>query len=250
MKINSIAPQYYATQVKYIQNNNLENKTQKQAFNTNPNITSPIKQDALSHLAFLGIQNLKYTANVTFKGNNTDKNRGYIQVYTGDGKGKTTAAMGLALRALGQGKTVDITMFTKGGDNYGEVKAFNKLQPELRKNLTLNQAGLDRIVYTSNETENDRIIMQKGWENAKKVINSGKTDIVILDEMNIAIDLKMIDEKDVIETLKNKPKNVEVVLTGRNAHQAIIDIADLVSNIQPIKHYWNKGVQAREGIEY
>ena len=92
--------------------------------------------------------------------------------------------------------------------------------------------------------------MQKGWENAKKVINSGKTDIVILDEMNIAIDLKMIDEKDVIETLKNKPKNVEVVLTGRNAHQAVIDIADLVSNIQPIKHYWNKGVQAREGIEY
>ncbi len=250
MKINSIAPQYYANQVKYIQNNNLENKTQKQAFNTNPNVTSPIKQDALSHLAFLGIQNLKYTANVTFKGNNTDKNRGYIQVYTGDGKGKTTAAMGLALRALGQGKTVDITMFTKGGDNYGEVKAFNKLQPELRKNLTLNQAGLDRIVYTSNETENDRIIMQKGWENAKKVINSGKTDIVILDEMNIAIDLKMIDEKDVIETLKNKPKNVEVVLTGRNAHQAVIDIADLVSNIQPIKHYWNKGVQAREGIEY
>lgn len=250
MKINSIAPQYYANQVKYIQNNNLENKTQKQAFNTNPNITSPIKQDALSHLAFLGIQNLKYTANVTFKGNNTDKNRGYIQVYTGDGKGKTTAAMGLALRALGQGKTVDITMFTKGGDNYGEVKAFNKLQPELRKNLTLNQAGLDRIVYTSNETENDRIIMQKGWENAKKVINSGKTDIVILDEMNIAIDLKMIDEKDVIETLKNKPKNVKVVLTGRNAHQAVIDIADLVSNIQPIKHYWNKGVQAREGIEY
>ena len=250
MKINSIAPQYYANQVKYIQNNNLENKTQKQAFNTNPNITSPIKQAALSQLAFLGIQNLKYTANVTFKGNNTDKNRGYIQVYTGDGKGKTTAAMGLALRALGQGKTVDITMFTKGGDNYGEVKAFNKLQPELRKNLTLNQAGLDRIVYTSNETENDRIIMQKGWENAKKVINSGKTDIVILDEMNIAIDLKMIDEKDVIETLKNKPKNVEVVLTGRNAHQAVIDIADLVSNIQPIKHYWNKGVQAREGIEY
>ena len=250
MKINSVSPQYYATQVKYIQNNNLENKTQKQAFNTNPNITSPIKQDALSHLAFLGIQNLKYTANVTFKGNNTDKNRGYIQVYTGDGKGKTTAAMGLALRALGQGKTVDITMFTKGGDNYGEVKAFNKLQPELRKNLTLNQAGLDRIVYTSNETENDRIIMQKGWKNAKKVINSGKTDIVILDEMNIAIDLKMIDEKDVIETLKNKPKNVEVVLTGRNAHQAVIDIADLVSNIQPIKHYWNKGVQAREGIEY
>lgn len=141
-------------------------------------------------------------------------------------------------------------MFTKGGDNYGEVKAFNKLQPDLRKNLTLNQAGLDRIVYTSNQTENDKIIMQKGWEDAKKIINSGETDVVILDEMNIAIDLNMIDEKDVLETIKNKPENVEIVLTGRNAHQSIIDAADLVSNIQPIKHYWNKGVKAREGIEY
>ena len=158
--------------------------------------------------------------------------------------------MGLALRALGQGKKVAITMFTKGGDNYGEVKAFNKLQPDLRKNLTLNQAGLDRIVYTSNENENDRIIMQKGWEDAKKIINSGETDVVILDEMNIAIDLNMIDEKDVLETIKNKPENVEIVLTGRNAHQSIIDAADLVSNIQPVKHYWNKGVKAREGIEY
>ena len=250
MKINSIAPQYYVNQVQHIKNTNIENKKSEHIFKQSPNVTPPIKQDALSHLAFLGIQNLKYTTNVTFKGNNTNKNRGYVQVYTGDGKGKTTAAMGLALRALGQGKTVDITMFTKGGDNYGEVKAFNKLQPELRKNLSLNQAGLDRIVYTSNETENDRIIMQKGWQRAKEVINSGKTDIVILDEMNIAIDLNMVDEKDVIETLKNKPKNVEVVLTGRNAHQNIIDVADLVSNIQPIKHYWNKGVQAREGIEY
>ena len=149
-----------------------------------------------------------------------------------------------------KGKKVAITMFTKGGDNYGEVKAFNKLQPDLRKNLTLNQAGLDRIVYTSNENENDRIIMQKGWEDAKKIINSGETDVVILDEMNIAIDLNMIDEKDVLETIKNKPENVEIVLTGRNAHQSIIDAADLVSNIQPVKHYWNKGVKAREGIEY
>ena len=92
--------------------------------------------------------------------------------------------------------------------------------------------------------------MQKGWEDAKKIINSGETDVVILDEMNIAIDLNMIDEKDVLETIKNKPENVEIVLTGRNAHQSIIDAADLVSNIQPIKHYWNKGVKAREGIEY
>lgn len=253
MKVNNIAPQYYTSPTQAVFAQKVENKNSEitKNFNQNQNVTSPFKQDALSHLAFLGIQNLKYTTNVTFKGNPADKkNKGYVQVYTGDGKGKTTAAMGLALRALGQGKKVAITMFTKGGDNYGEVKAFNKLQPDLRKNLTLNQAGLDRIVYTSNETENDRIIMQKGWEDAKKIINSGETDVVILDEMNIAIDLNMIDEKDVLNTLKNKPENVEIVLTGRNAHQSIIDAADLVSNIQPIKHYWNKGVKAREGIEY
>lgn len=252
MKINNITPQYYMSPVQASYAKNVENKKSEtqQAFYQNSNVTSPFKSDALSHLAFLGIQNLKYTANVTFKGNADKKDKGYVQVYTGDGKGKTTAAMGLALRALGQGKKVAITMFTKGGDNYGEVKAFNKLQPDLRKNLTLNQAGLDRIVYTSNENENDRIIMQKGWEDAKKIINSGETDVVILDEMNIAIDLNMIDEKDVLETIKNKPENVEIVLTGRNAHQSIIDAADLVSNIQPVKHYWNKGVKAREGIEY
>ena len=158
--------------------------------------------------------------------------------------------MGLSLRALGQGKKVNITMFTKGGDNYGEIKAFNKLQPDIRKNLTINQAGLDRIVYTSNETEEDKKIMQKGWEKAKKVIQNGEADVVVLDEINIALDLNMIDEKDVIETIKNKPKNVEIVMTGRNSHKSVIDVADLVSEIKEVKHYYNKGVMAREGIEY
>ncbi|MGN1125721.1 MAG: cob(I)yrinic acid a,c-diamide adenosyltransferase [Candidatus Gastranaerophilaceae bacterium] len=247
MKINSIASQYYVSSMKQVskKNNIVEN-----ADNITKNYTTnPVKQDALSHLAFLGVQGLKYTSNVTFRGN-SKKDKGYVQVYTGNGKGKTTAAMGLALRALGQGKKVSITMFTKGGNNYGEIKAFNNLKPELRNNLTINQAGLDRIVYTSNQNDEDKAIMQKGWEDAKKIINSGKTDIVVLDEINIALDLKMIDEKDVIETIKNKPENVEIVMTGRNAHRDIIAVADLVSNIQMVKHYWNHGVSAREGIEY
>ena len=92
--------------------------------------------------------------------------------------------------------------------------------------------------------------MQKGWENAKKVIQNGEADVVVLDEINIALDLNMIDEKDVIETIKNKPKNVEIVMTGRNAHKSVIDVADLVSEIKEVKHYYNKGVMAREGIEY
>ncbi len=249
MKINGITPQYYVNTLGAVKTKEAETP-KKVDFTQNKNVSSPFKQDALTHMAYLGIQNLKYTSNVTFRGNNNKKNQGYVQVYTGNGKGKTTAAMGLSLRALGQGKKVNITMFTKGGDNYGEIKAFNKLQPDIRKNLTINQAGLDRIVYTSNETEEDKKIMQKGWEKAKKVIQNGEADVVVLDEINIALDLNMIDEKDVIETIKNKPKNVEIVMTGRNAHKSVIDVADLVSEIKEVKHYYNKGVMAREGIEY
>lgn len=252
MKINSVAPQFYTSHLTSITSKNItKEKPVEPAFGQqNRNATSPIKRDALSHLAYLGIQNLPYTANVTFKGDPNKQKKGYVQVYTGEGKGKTTAAMGLSLRALGQGKKVNITMFTKGGDNYGEIKAFNKLQPDIRKNLTINQAGLDRIVYTSNETEEDRKIMRQGWENAKKVINSGEADLVVLDEINIAVDLNIIDEKDVLETIKNKPENVEIVMTGRNAHKSIMEVADLVSNIQAVKHYYDAGVMAREGIEY
>lgn len=249
MKINNITPNYYINPINSVNNKKNENINIKHS-EQNKNTTNPIKHDALSHLAYLGIQSLPYTANVTFKGNLDKQKKGYVHVYTGDGKGKTTAAMGLSLRALGQGKKVNITMFTKGGDNYGEIKAFNKLQPDLRKNLTINQAGLDRIVYTKNETEEDKKIMQQGWENAKKIINSGETDVVVLDEINIAVDLNIIDEKDVLDTIKNKPENVEIVMTGRNAHKNIIDAADLVSNIQAVKHYYNRGVMAREGIEY
>ncbi len=248
MKVNSVYTTYFNNQAIALPQQINKNRQNKQLTNEN-NAISPIKQDALTHLAFLGIQNLKYTTNVTFKGN-LEKDKGYVQVYTGDGKGKTTATMGLALRALGQGKTVSITMFTKGGDDYGEIKAFNKLQPDIRKNLRIEQAGLDRIIFASNKNDEDKKIMQAGWENAKKIINSGKTDVVILDELNIALDLKLIDEEDVLKTIKNKPENVEIVLSGRNAHKNIIDAADLVSNIQLVKHYWDKGITARRGIEY
>ena len=248
MKVNIVYTNHFNNHAVALPQQINKNRQNKQLTNEN-NAISPIKQDALTHLAFLGIQNLKYTTNVTFKGN-LEKDKGYVQVYTGDGKGKTTATMGLALRALGQGKTVSITMFTKGGDDYGEIKAFNKLQPDVRKNLRIEQAGLDRIIFASNKNDEDKKIMQAGWENAKKIINSGKTDVVILDELNIALDLKLIDEEDVLKTIKNKPENVEIVLSGRNAHKNIIDAADLVSNIQLVKHYWDKGITARRGIEY
>lgn len=175
---------------------------------------------------------------------------GYIQVYTGDGKGKTTASLGLAMRALGRCWKVLIIMFTKGGDDYGELNSFRNLSPEIRDNLTIKQAGLDRIVYENNKSSDDASEIKKGWELAKKAIRNDEYNLIILDESNIAIDLGFIDVDEVVEVLKNKPEDMEIVLTGRNAHPKVIDIAHLVSKIEPVKHYWDTGISARKGIEY
>lgn len=175
---------------------------------------------------------------------------GYIQVYTGNGKGKTTASLGLAMRALGRCWKVLIIMFTKGGDDYGELNSFMNLSPTIKNNLKIVQAGLDRIVYKSNETEEDVKAIKKGWELAKNAIKNDEYQLIILDEANIAIDLGILDVDEVVEVLKNKPKEMEIVLTGRNAHPKIIEIAHLVSNIEPVKHYWDTGIAARKGIEY
>lgn len=175
---------------------------------------------------------------------------GYIQVYTGDGKGKTTASLGLAMRALGRCWKVLIIMFTKGGNDYGELNSFRNLSPEISQNLTIIQAGLDRIVYENNKNESDAEAIQQGWQTAKKAIENDEYNLIILDEANIAIDLGFIDVDEVVDVLKNKPEEMEIVLTGRNANQKIIDIAHLVSEIKPIKHYWDTGISARKGIEY
>ena len=175
---------------------------------------------------------------------------GYIQVYTGNGNGKTTASLGLAMRALGRCWKVLIIMFTKGGDDYGELKAFRELAPDIANNLKIVQAGLDRIVYIDNQNEKDREEILKGWNLAKKAIENDEYQLIILDEANIAIDLGIFDVDEVVDVLKNKPDNMEIVLTGRNAHPKIIEIAHLVSNIEPVKHYWDTGIAARKGIEY
>ncbi len=175
---------------------------------------------------------------------------GYIQVYTGNGKGKTTASLGLAMRALGRCWNVLIIMFTKGGNDYGELNSFRELTPEISNNLTIVQAGLDRIIYKKNQTEQDTAEIKRGWELAKKAIQNQECQLLILDELNIVIDLGILDVDEVVNVLKNKPEEMEIVLTGRNAHPKIIEIAHLVSKIEPIKHYWNTGIAARKGIEY
>ncbi|MDK2919749.1 MAG: cob(I)alamin adenosyltransferase [Candidatus Petromonas sp.] len=168
--------------------------------------------------------------------------RGYIHVYTGNGKGKTTAALGLALRALCAGKKVYIGQFVKG-IRYSEVKA-----EEYLPDLKIEQLG--RSCFIEREPEQEDIDAAKmGLEKCKQILEKGEHDVVILDEINIALYFKLFTVKDVLETLKARDPKVEVVLTGRYAPEEIIEVADLVTEMKEIKHYYYKGVMAREGIE-
>lgn len=173
---------------------------------------------------------------------------GYIQIYTGDGKGKTTASLGLALRALGHGWNVLIIQFTKGDSatSYGEIVSASQYLP----NLDVKQFGMDRVVYSHNICMDDFKEAKKGWECAKEAINSGKYQLIILDEINICIAMNMVKVSDVKDTLLNKPESLEIVLTGRNAHPELKALAHLVTEMKPIKHYFDVGVMARQGIEY
>ncbi len=171
------------------------------------------------------------------------QNQGFIQVYTGNGKGKTTAALGLALRSYGAGKRIFIGQFIKG-KHYSELNAIkNSL-----KNIELKQYGLDCFIVNDPE-EKDFIAAQKGLEEMKEIILSGKYDLVIMDELNIALYYKLFEIDRVLEILKSKPKHVEIVITGRYAPEKILEIADLVTEMKEVKHYFTKGVEARLGIE-
>jgi len=165
-----------------------------------------------------------------------------IQVYTGNGKGKTTAALGLAVRAAGQGLKVYIGQFLKGR-NYGELRALKKI-----KNIKVEQFGRTCFIKKTPSGE-DVELAKKGLEKIKKVILKRTYDMVILDEINIALNLGLIKLKDIMLLIKNTPKKIELVLTGRYAHPKIIKIADLVSQIKAVKHYYKKGIKARKGIE-
>jgi len=171
--------------------------------------------------------------------------KGLVQVYTGDGKGKTSAAFGLALRAIGRGLKVYIIQFIKGGFDYGELYVVDKLP-----NLTLKAFGRGKFVMRQPPSEEDVRLAEEAFHLAEKTIKSGKYDLVILDEINVALNLKLISLEKVLELIKNKPKHVELVLTGRYAPQEIIEVADLVTEMREVKHPFKKGCQAREGIEF
>lgn len=169
--------------------------------------------------------------------------KGYIQIYTGDGKGKTTAALGLSLRAVCANKSVFFAQFLKGQD-YAELKAIDILP-----NFTLKQYGSENFIINK-ASKQDVELAQKGLKEIKSIILKGEYDIIVLDELNMAIYFKLITVEEIIEILDNRNPNSEIIITGRNAPEALINYADLVSEIKAIKHYYNKGVLARKGIEY
>jgi cob(I)alamin adenosyltransferase len=177
----------------------------------------------------------------------TDIHRGLIIVNTGPGKGKTTAAMGTALRAVGNGMKVLMLQFLKGSWHYGEldaVKAFGD-------NFVMKQMGRGFVKVGGAETDPEDIrLVEQAWAEARAAILSANWDLVILDEINYAISYGMLDPAQVVDTLKHKPEQVHVILTGRNAHPTIIELADTVTEMKQVKHAYEKGVMAQRGIEY
>lgn len=170
--------------------------------------------------------------------------KGYIHVYTGPGKGKTTAALGLGLRAAGAGFKVHMVQFMKGR-RYSEIDAIENLP-----NFTISQHGRDEFVSKEKPEQIDIDLAQKGFAYTKDIIKNGKCDMVILDEINIAVDYNLIALDDVLKLVEEKPEKLELVLTGRYAHPEIVKIADVVTEMLEIKHPYQKGVTARKGIDF
>ncbi len=171
------------------------------------------------------------------------KEKGYIHLYTGNGKGKTTAAVGLAVRAVGAGKKVYIAQFVKGMI-YSEIKALLQYLPSIEAK----QYGLECFINRK-PTEDDIVAAQNGLVEVSEIIQSGVYDVLVLDEVTIAIYFKLFSVTDLIDILKLKPEQTEIIITGRYAPHELIELADLVTEMKEVKHYYQKGVLSREGID-
>ncbi len=171
--------------------------------------------------------------------------RGLVQVYTGNGKGKTTAALGLALRAAGHGKKTVVIQFMKGEIYYGELGAAKMLAPYLE----IIQMGRPDFVNKSDPDPKDVRLAREALDLAKEIVAGRRYDIVVLDEINVALDFGLVDLADVIALIDARPPETELILTGRYAKKEIIDRADLVTEMREVKHPYNAGVEARPGIE-
>ena len=171
--------------------------------------------------------------------------RGYVHVYTGDGKGKTTAALGQAFRAIGHNLKVFMIMFMKGNVEYGELETARRLS----NFMEIREMGRESFVSKENPEAIDIQWAQDGLNLAKKTIQAGEHDLIILDEINVALDFKLIALDDVLELIRIKPDHVELILTGRYAHPDVMASADLVTEMKLVSHYYDRGVEARVGIE-
>ena len=169
---------------------------------------------------------------------------GLIQIYTGNGKGKTTAALGQTLRACGQGLHIFIAQFAKG-QSYGELSSLKRFE-EL---VTLKQYGRGSFIHQKPEAI-DFELARRGWQEAREAAADRNYDIVVLDEIGIALHYKLIEPAEVLDFLKHKPSGVELILTGRNIPSEFFDLADLVTEMREIKHPYQKGIKARKGIEF
>ncbi len=181
---------------------------------------------------------------ITRAGATAKKKKGLIVVNTGNGKGKTTAALGVALRACGYGMKVMMLQFFKGKWKYGELRSAPKLETfEIR-------AMGQGFTWESKDIEVDKKMVREAWEAAKEKILSGNYDVVILDEINYALTYGFLPVQDVVDFLRNKPPMLHVILTGRSAKPQIIEIADLVTEMREIKHPFRQGISAQKGIEF
>jgi cob(I)alamin adenosyltransferase len=169
--------------------------------------------------------------------------KGYIHIYTGNGKGKTTAALGLALRAAGYGMKTYIGQFMKGR-HYGELTSLRD-----HPCITIEQYGDVDCVHREEITQKHVAQAQQGLKRAQEIMLSGQYDILILDEINVAVWFDLISTRQVLELLDHRPNHVEIVMTGRRAPEALVKIADVVSEMKEIKHYYQQGIKARTGIE-
>ncbi len=171
--------------------------------------------------------------------------RGIVQVYTGEGKGKTTASLGQALRACGHGFRVLMIQFMKGSKNYGEL-----LSSESVPGLEIVQKGLPTFVKKGEPSDEDLRLAAEGMDLARKAVRAAEHDILILDEINCAVDYGLVDLNEVLELIAEKPEGMELILTGRYAPRELVELADLVTEMREVKHHYNNGVQMREGIEF
>jgi cob(I)alamin adenosyltransferase len=170
---------------------------------------------------------------------------GLVQVITGGGKGKTTAAFGLGLRAVGHGLRVHALQFMKGDTRYGEFQSVGYLP-----SFTVERFGTGGLIDMNNPSDADKLEAQRGLTRAREAMLSGDYEVIILDEVNVAVSWKLLPVEDVLALIQDKPPNVELVLTGRYADPKLIEVADYVTQLGQVKHPYEKGILARQGIDY